>query len=511
MSAASSSAISSSFAFYCQGQLVATCNAFAGRRGRASIPSSRLQSCIIRRQLDETGNLQRLLSEAIGIGTRQKQFYLQAVSRKRDDVVNRGGRTPPSATPATDAKQEDQINDPDFWRHLLDSQALGTDLSTPTPEQARSLRRKGHLKEQDGLIEFMVAMHSTHTPAEVMSKMERWVREHMQDPRRSKLKQLIPSIGKFYTPLKLTQALKEYDQLAALSYRRYVPPNFAEIRHVLNIAQVHSAAETLRLITFDADGTLYADGAHFKHDNAMIGLIIGLLQSNVQVAVVTAAGYPGNASRFEDRLAGLLTAFRALQLPAWMTDNFHVMGGECNYLLRFDAVTQRLAFVEDDQWKPDAMATWQQTEVEKMLDEAETTMTSAAARLHLRANVIRKERSVGIIPETETTYEVLEDIALSVQMQMVDAPLPFCAFNGGSDVFVDIGNKSLGLSALMQYVNVQASQMLHVGDRFTVSGNDNATRGICSILWVASPEETAFFVQLLLRDIKFYKQNPYIE
>lgn len=34
----------------------------------------------------------------------------------------------------------------------------------------------------------------------------------------------------------------------------------------------------LRLITFDADGTLYADGAHIEHDNEMIRHIIALMR-----------------------------------------------------------------------------------------------------------------------------------------------------------------------------------------------------------------------------------------
>ena len=33
---------------------------------------------------------------------------------------------------------------------------------------------------------------------------------------------------------------------------------------------MHASAEQLRLITFDADGTLYADGAHMAQDNRMI-------------------------------------------------------------------------------------------------------------------------------------------------------------------------------------------------------------------------------------------------
>ena len=86
----------------------------------------------------------------------------------------------------------------------------------------------------------------------------------------------------------------------------------------------------------------------------------------------------------------------------------------------------------------------------------------------------------------------------------VHAPfaLPFCAFNGGGDVFVDVGNKSLGLDALKAYLGLSPSQVLHVGDRFTASGNDSATRDCCSILWVANPEETDFFIKLLIADLE---------
>ena len=63
-------------------------------------------------------------------------------------------------------------------------------LSSPEPDKlgsrARSasdagvLRRKGHLKEQDGMIEFLLHMHATHTSLETMQKMERWIAEHRQ-------------------------------------------------------------------------------------------------------------------------------------------------------------------------------------------------------------------------------------------------------------------------------------------------------------------------------------------
>jgi len=42
------------------------------------------------------------------------------------------------------------------------------------------LRRKGHLKEQDQMIEFMLRMHETHTSLEVMQKMEKWISEHQK-------------------------------------------------------------------------------------------------------------------------------------------------------------------------------------------------------------------------------------------------------------------------------------------------------------------------------------------
>ncbi len=51
-------------------------------------------------------------------------------------------------------------------------------------------------------------------------------------------------------------------------------------------------------------------------------------------------------------------------------------------------------------------------------------------------------------------FQVLEDIALSAQTQL-EANVPFCAFNGGNDVFVDVGNKSLGLAALMTFLGIQ--------------------------------------------------------
>ena len=45
-------------------------------------------------------------------------------------------------------------------------------------------------------------------------------------------------------------------------------------------------------------------------------------------------------------------------------------------------------------------------------------------------HIVRKERAVGIVPGAPTIYEVLEEMAITVQQQLLDQKLPFCAFNG---------------------------------------------------------------------------------
>ena len=70
---------------------------------------------------------------------------------------------------------------------------------------------------------------------------------NLQDPKRSRLKRMVPSVGSFFTPMRLVDAFKEYDEFFALSRRRFVHPNFAELRHVLNIAQVTAAMSSNHL------------------------------------------------------------------------------------------------------------------------------------------------------------------------------------------------------------------------------------------------------------------------
>lgn len=50
-------------------------------------------------------------------------------------------------------------------------------------------------------------------------------------------------------------AFNEYDEFFALSRRQYVPPNFAELRHILNIAQASGGSRDGKTGEREATGT----------------------------------------------------------------------------------------------------------------------------------------------------------------------------------------------------------------------------------------------------------------
>ena len=91
-----------------------------------------------------------------------------------------------------------------------------------------------------------------------------------------------------------------------------------------------------------------------------------------------------------------------------------------------------------------------------------------------------------MVPDnTKLTREVLEEAVLASQRTLSHHPvsqkIPFCCFNGGSDVWVDVGDKSLGVSVLQRYFhNLNSDDMeiwggntLHIGDQFmSLGGND---------------------------------------
>lgn len=77
------------------------------------------------------------------------------------------------------------------------------------------------------------------------------------------------------------------------------------------------------------------------------------------------------------------------------------------------------------------------------------------------------------------------------------------SLTGGSDIFVDIGDKSWGVLACQRYFGgIQGSQTLHVGDQFLSAGaNDFKARLACTTAWIASPAETVDLLdELALHD-----------
>lgn len=67
---------------------------------------------------------------------------------------------------------------------------------------------------------------------------------------------------------------------------------------------------------------------------------------------------------------------------------FHIMGGECNYLLRVTAdASKRLEFVPEEQWKSAAMMSWSEEAIQGMLSSAEAVLKETAHRLRLPITV----------------------------------------------------------------------------------------------------------------------------
>ena len=211
-------------------------------------------------------------------------------------------------------------------------------------------------------------------------------------------------------------------------------------------------------------------------------------------------------------------------MPDEALKRFFVVGGECNYLFTCERVdaTQAAAdsrcavrLVEAAAGWCAEHTEWAESEVTRALDVAEASLRATASALNLRCRVIRKDRAVGIIPggneakarvpdgsgSRRVRRELLDETALRLQAAIAEsAPaVPTCCFNGGADVWCDIGNKAFGVGALQKRIGVRPSQCLHVGDQFATSiGNDYAARFASPTLWVAGPKETQHVLKHIL-------------
>lgn len=419
--------------------------------------------------------------------------------------------------------------------------------------------------------------NSKESYLDTLSYFEELVEEYRlgNNPETSRLKRYVPTVGLFHTALPMRAAFELYDRKYAVSSRRHVSPSFNEIRHMLNIAQILAIGTKLSFISFDGDQTLYSDGGNFEEKEELSFEIISLIRSGVIVAVVTAAGYGLDGSKYEVRLRGLLRRFVSAGLTAEQVQRFYVVGGECNYLLQCcpqnepveagsdgssggrgggsncgssnrgssssgtgrggdasgnngdgsstsSGLVARLVPVPTEVWQAETIvgpkpSSWPHEKVQQILDVAEASMRETREELRLRAKILRKDRAIGMFPGGEEMAatcpqghgslklkrEALDEVVLrAMEALRVATPkitLPYCAFNGGRDAWLDVGNKRIGVEALQAFFKIPTDRCLHVGDQFLATGNDLAARQICPCIWIVSPNETLKVLEHVLR------------
>ncbi|KAK1974722.1 IMP-specific 5'-nucleotidase [Colletotrichum cereale] len=412
-----------------------------------------------------------------------------------------------------------------------------------------------------------MAEESHRRYAEIFRDVEYMIDDHItrQDEANnlpSKLKMLVPSAGPFFTRLPLEAAFNHMDERRLISSRRYVSPSFNDVRLILNAAQILAVTATpespLQLATFDGDVTLYDDGESLEPSSPLIPRLLDLLRKDIKIGIVTAAGYT-TADRYYARLHGLLDAIAASEdLTPAQKESIVIMGGEANYLFEYDPSSPHLlAPVPRARWLTPEMATWSEADIAALLDVAEAALLDCAKTLNLPATLVRKDRAVGIIPTDPSIRiprESLEETVLVVQkileLSALGSPaqaaghsvvvpaagadpsssssssssspsppppaaphrrrrrVPFCAFNGGRDVFVDIGDKSWGVTVCQRWFAAKAGRpeqpiagksTLHIGDQFLSAGsNDFKARSVGTTAWIASPAETTELLDDLL-------------
>lgn len=393
-----------------------------------------------------------------------------------------------------------------------------------------------HSHRRDGLIEFIrdLLNHSfvldcmEETLVESWTFIETLIAEHHEAQVRddgselkTRLYELVPTVGHFHTKLELKEAFKDYNAKYRITQRKFVRPSFHDIRHILNLAQVSAMIDNLKLVTFDGDCTLYADGKNFENPQ-LAKMITLLLKNKVKCALVTAAGYGYDAAKYETRLTGLLQAFKEYDLTEEECQRFYVLGGECHYLLKANKDGHLDPVNKDPEWfKENKAHQYDPEKVKHALAICESVLIQAMKDLNLRTKIIVKERAIGMIAGGEMTKrlkklghgstrlsmrrEALDECVLRLQKALRDEKgkgnlpndMEFCAFNGGHDVWIDIGNKSVGVKALQDFFKIGSSGSVHIGDQF-LNGNDVAARTVSPTIWVINPEETRYILKRML-------------
>jgi IMP and pyridine-specific 5'-nucleotidase len=145
------------------------------------------------------------------------------------------------------------------------------------------------------------------------------------------------------------------------------------------------------------------------------------------------------------------------------------MGGECNFLFQLDPKSRHLRYIKPELYQPDAVRVWSDSpRLVLMLDVAQSFLEKSAGRMGIasRVEIIREEKAVGLIcPSGGLAREQLDELALGVQEALRvwnqgGDEIPLCAFNGGSDVWCDVGNKLIGVGMLRSYIDCEGGETL---------------------------------------------------
>ena len=114
-----------------------------------------------------------------------------------------------------------------------------------------------------------------------------------------------------------------------------------------------------------------------------------------------------------------------------MRKRFHVMGGECNYLLDVNEKFE-LEFVPHSEWRESDPIVremyWfahDREKVEAFLDRAQAFLMEYSEHLALDVDVMRKEFAVGVLPRNGTVYENLEELSIGAMIELSDAEVPY--------------------------------------------------------------------------------------
>ena len=128
---------------------------------------------------------------------------------------------------------------------------------------------------------------------------------------------------------------------------------------------------------------------------------------------------------------------------------------------------------DTEAWKVEELTKYNQSEIDQLLNMAEIKAMETAKTIKLgdKLKILRKEKAVGF-PSTraslifvglvmiDPTYiprsEMLNEIVFAIQDALPKHfSVPFCAFNSGKDVWIDIGNKSLGIRVFQKFLNAK--------------------------------------------------------